>query len=453
MLLSFEFKNFKSFKDSTQLNMTPAPYQGKDKIHHVLEQRAGIKVKALPAAALYGANAAGKSNLVAAMMFARDQILEVKKKDDPIPTVPFKLNTFSRSEPSEFEFVFSHQNVLYTYGFILNNNAVLEEWLFAYYKKKESKLFERKTIGEKVEIDPGPALAKSKTDKELINFISKTTNRNQLFLTKAYEDNVEIIKPVRNWFKRNLIVLPPRFFYSILEPRAQTDKQFVEFLNEVLKFADSGVHSLSPHSEKIDIDDFYKEMPDDVKESLLEAIDNSGGKEVLFRADSKIYSVTKGDSDIDPKVLSIKSVHKNDKNEAVHFNIEEESAGTLRMMNLAPALLQMQDEEIVYVIDEIDRSLHPLLSKFVVETFLHLSLKHNSNAQLIFTTHETYLLKDDLLRGDEVWFLEKDRDEGSSHLIALSEYKARKDLRIEKGYLNGRFGAIPFLGDPKELFG
>ncbi len=446
MLLQFVVSNYRSFKKETIINMAPA----KSRVHHdhVISDRHGKNTEALSIAALYGANASGKSNLIKAIAFARDLIVTGTRADSSIPVTPFRLSPKSSLAPSHFEFIFKHEGVLYTYGFIVSSQLVHEEWLFAVYNRQEVRLFERTTEGGKARVEQGNKLASNRFEKERIRFVAEGTRPNQLFLTEAHERNVSAIQPVMQWFSRNVAVITPDTRFDVTL-KAYSDKTFTSYLERILRNSDTGIHGITTKAEPLDFDRQIPDMPDDVRRSILSDLQKPEVKSMLVTDGRRFFTFARAKGN--PIVVSLRTQHKS-ADIAVEFDTEDESDGTQRMMHLAPILLdaQRKESEKVFFIDELDRSMHPLLCRFVVETFLKGVSETESKSQLIFTTHEASLLEPDLLRRDEVWFVEKG-GEGDSTLSSLAEYEVRSDLRISKGYLDGRFGAIPLLGDSPVL--
>ena len=277
------------------------------------------------------------------------------------------------------------------------------------------------------------------------------TRPNQLFLTEANERNVDLLKPLSSWFRDHLTVVRPDAAYQPLVLRAQTDVQFKEFLSQFLGIADTGIQGIDLDAEELDFSRHFPAMSEPERKSLLDELGRDPDHYLFFRAGKTVWGLRQEPGQA-AQVLRLRTRHQTSDGRQVLFEARDESDGTHRMMHLAPALLDLQCAENVYVIDELDRSLHPHLCRLYVDAFLRgVSVKKNCG-QIILTTHETNLLDLDLLRRDEIWFVEKDK-EGASHLTSLAEfkYKVRADLKIARGYLNGRFGAIPFIGDARKL--
>jgi uncharacterized protein len=453
MLIQVTIENYLSFKEATTFSMLGV---NSDLNHaeHLATDRAGKGKPLLPIAAIYGANAAGKSNLIKAIDFAQDLIIEGTRSGQMIPIPTFKLDDY-RKKPSKFEFNFTHQNAFYSYGFTLNTHQVLEEWLYGIPPngKQEVLYFDRITSEQgDTTVEYGSKLrGRSNKDKQFLDFIAQGTRPNQLFLTEAVERNVKLLKPIVNWFRKVLTIIPAESRYIGLEIGMLSSQEFTSFLSDFLKFAGTGIDFISIEESILDFDSQFPELPKDIREELYqqlaEADENSGV--MIESVQGNRYLLVKG-SQGRINLLQLKTKHRHQGGQLVDFAIDEESEGTQRLINLIPALfiLSRNPEKVIFL-DELDRRLHPLLSRKFLEFALQYKNNKNKN-QLIFTTHDTNLLDLDLLRRDEIWFVEKNA-QGASHLYSLAEFKIRPDLKIEKGYLNGRFGAIPFFGDIHNL--
>jgi AAA15 family ATPase/GTPase len=256
-----------------------------------------------------------------------------------------------------------------------------------------------------------------------------------------------MLKPLMRWFRDHLMIIWPDALYSPLVLRAHQDRSFTEFLSAFLRIADTGIQSINLGST--DADRVFLALPEEARKSLLESLDRNPDHSLAFGDKNSFFTLHR-EGDHSVKLLTLKMTHKTARGNEVAFDAVDESDGTHRMMHLAPALFDLRTADRVYVIDELDRSMHPLICRLFVQAFLRSIESGESQGQIILTTHETSLLDLDILRRDEIWFAEKD-EECSSRLTSLAEFKVRKDLSIDKGYINGRFGAIPFLGDIQSL--
>jgi uncharacterized protein len=450
MLIQLTIENFLSFRDEVTFSMVGV---SSDRQHadRLMEDAAGKGRSVLPIAAIYGANAAGKSNLIEALIFVQDLISEGTRSNQSIPVATFKLGDYSK-KPSKFEFIFTHQDARYSYGFKLNREQILEEWLHTIPpgKKKEVMYFERVTsLEKKTTVEYGSQFTgRSSRRKQFLEFIAEGTRPNQLFLTEGIDRNVEALFPVANWFIKVLNIIPAESSFANLEVFI-LKKSFTDFLGKLLMSAGTGIEKVGRMAVDLDFERDFPRLSITERDNLIQKIsdldenflimtdDNSGKKYILIK-----------DEDGAIKLVRLVTQHRHNNGQLIDFSISEESEGTQRLINLIPALFLLQeDEEHIIFIDELDRRLHPLLSRFFIEKAI--SCRGGGN-QIIFTTHDTNLLDLELLRRDEIWFIEKD-GKGSSSLYSLAEFKARPDLKIEKGYLNGRFGAIPFFGNPESL--
>lgn len=454
MLIQLTIENFLSFRDEVTFSMVSV---SSDRQHadRLIEDVAGKGRAIVPIAAIYGANAAGKSNLIDALSFAKNLILEGTRSNRSIPISTFKLGDYNK-KPSKFEFIFTYQGARYSYGFKLNREQILEEWLYAipFGKKKEVMYFERITsLDKKTSVEYGsPLTGKSQRRKQFLEFIAEGTRPNQLLLTEAIDRNVEALEPVANWFIKVLTIIPAdsdafNLELIVLNDRFG-DKSFADFLCEILKLSGTGIDGIEAKDVELDFDKYFPHMSKIQKDEFLEDfLGKDNDIALIDGANGKRYVIIK-DEQKRLRMIQVTTQHRHENGTLVDFAMEEESEGSQRLINLIPVLfmLRLSHEKVIFI-DEIDRRLHPLLSYFFIEIALESNSKEN---QLIFTTHDTNLLSLDLLRRDEIWFVEKDQ-KGSSTLYSLAEFKTRPDLKIEKGYLNGRFGAIPFFGNLKSL--
>lgn len=419
MLVQFSVDNYRSIKDKVTLSMMPAT---KDK-----ERCFNIRnYELLNSAVIYGANASGKSNVLSAMAFMRRVVLnkmKVIQSTDTLPHDPFKLNTATQDASSTFEIIFFIGMIKYRYGFEMDTTTVYAEWLYADEKRKEAKLFYR-------EVDEEEYVNLS--FKEGYQFFDKKSAKikilpNQLFLWKCDQEGGEISKSILQWFNHfNVINGVEHDGYSNYTMQQMENENFRKEIIKLVKTADIGIEDIQ--LEEIDVPkEMLEKLPlsNELKQQILE----DGG---LKRVDINIYH-TKYD----------------DKNSIVGKEIfeldNEESLGTQKFFKMSAPILNTLQEGKILAIDELDASLHPMLTMHLVKLF-HDPKVNTKNAQLIFTTHDTNLLKPHLFRRDQIWFTEKDMY-GSTHLNALAEFKdVRKDADFEKEYIQGKYGAIPYLG-------
>ena len=429
MLIRFRVRNYLSFRDEVEFSMIPGEAHQHPR-HAIATGTAGLDV--LRSAVVYGANASGKSNLIKSIHFAREYILEGVKPKERIAVKPFKLERAWNEQPSKFEFEFSINGKSYLYGFELTPTTVQAEWLYEIKKTTEKMIFERHTNqADKAEVEFGTKLRPKKAQEFLQEF-SAGTRPNQLFLTKCSEDNnIDYYKDVIRWFSRLNVIFPDSKYISWPLEVLKENNTITDIVKYLTAF-DTGVCGSS--TQKIENEDIIPSvLIDDFK-------NNKKGDLVILRNNQNlIYILHKNDAG-DVILEKIVFIHHIDGCESeTYFDLDEESDGTMRLIDLIPILIS-QDE--IFLVDELDRSLHPSLSYRLFE----LLLANQSKSQLIVTTHESHLLDLDLLRRDEIWFVEKNRS-GASTLYSLEEFAPRHDKDVQKGYLQGRFGAIPVMGN------
>jgi len=417
---------------------------------HIITSDQGKSVSVLPLAAIYGANASGKSNLIKAVYFAKNLIINGTSPDESIDLTPFALDTEYEKLPTKIEFVIKIDNILYTYGFLATAQSIKEEWLFAYFSNKESKIFERVSNNdESVTVIPGDRLIENLGDKKFIEYIARGTRPNQLFINEANNKNVSIIKPLWDWFKNSLRIIFPNSNYMNLVTKAHSDSEFLRHLEAILKAAGTGVDGLHCKKTPISNSELLNDAPKKFINEIKSELQKKKNYSAYIRKGLSTYNIRLS-SNNELESYSLMTIHKRKNGTDAQFDTAEESDGTLRLMHLAPMLRNSESSETVYFIDEIDRSLHPHISKLFIQIIIESIKNKKIKNQFILTTHDTNLLDRKLLRRDEIWFIEKS-SHGASHLTSLAEYHVTEGLSYQNGYLNGRFGGIPFVGDAKAL--
>ena len=444
MLLSFSVSNFRSFRDEQTFSLVASNRQT-DHPEHLIPIPADEN-KALPVAAIYGANGAGKSNLVRALQFLVDLVVQGSAPKQPTGRVPFLLDEESAAQPTRLSLQFVAGGLVFAYGVSLDQEVIREEWLSVIRQGKEIPVFERVTAAGKVALDAGPVLKEDswgKHDKVLA--LSRVgVLPNLLFLhavsqALVEDDQGQVMRTVLDWFSSRLVVVMPQSFHGGLIKMISQDSDFSDFAGGFLRKVATGVHALRAERSELG-PQAVQTLPPDIQSRLAEmhegeiagfasAVDSSHQLIVEKGAGAKVF------------LRTVQAEHRLPSGQTVSLPLIEESDGTRRVTQLLPALHSANRESKVFVIDEIDRSLHPLLSKGFVREFLKACVARGT--QLIFTTHDTTFLDLDLLRRDEIWFANKQLPEAFTELYSLSEYKVRTDLKVDKAYLQGRFGATP----------
>lgn len=415
MLLDFRVKNFRSLRDEQTLSLVAA----KDKsLQELNTMPSGIKAAPtlLRSVAIYGPNAGGKSNLIKALQYMRAVVAESASVMQPGQTFnvqPFRLDALSVAQPTEFDISFVLDGVRHQYGFELTAQRVTREYLLVYKAFKPQQWFERHydAASGKDVYDFGVGLKGPKSVWE------GATRPNALFLSMAVQLNSEQLQPVFAWFVNQLAI------FNEITPLGQ------HFSVDMLR---------KPEGKRA-ICDFLTSA--DISISDIEVVTRKvSGQAVHFDMAAGKTEVRNEEQEVNELLFH----HVTEQGKAV-FSLGDESMGTRNLLFLTGPVLDILNKGMVLVVDELDSSLHPLLVRRLVELFQN-PVVNQKGAQLIFTTHDTSLLDPDLFRRDQIWFVEKDRDQASK-LYPLSDFSPRKNEALERGYLVGRFGALPFLGD------
>jgi AAA15 family ATPase/GTPase len=444
MLIRIHIQNFLSFNKETTLSLYPGKGPGHD---HVVRGEKRDDIPALKTAVVYGANASGKSNLVKAVSFMKHFVTKGFPSQKGIQYEPFKLSD-DLNNPSKIEFEIKTNNNCYAYGADFTKEEVIEEWLVKLNKRSEQTIYTRKNLEKDVKVEFDKVHFDNKDNEMFAHFTGRGTPRNRLFLLEAQRRNLNFIpelNDVYDWFSNKLNVLFPDSRAKGLEFNLGEDKNLSDSITRFLAYFKTGISELA--SQKIDPETDIKEIPKEIVQDITGNL-KPGRKMTLSGPDNKSNYTIERKKSGELEVQKIAAKHESNSGKDVFFGLDEESDGTNRLIDLIPALMDLRTSDSVYVIDELDRSMHPILTRKILEYFLTASSEQAS--QLIVTTHESNLLDLNLLRRDEIWFVEKNR-ENSSELYSLLEFKPRKETNITKGYLQGRYGAIPFLSNPNDL--
>ena len=443
MLINFYVKNFRSIRDEIQLNMVS---DGRYKNH--LDHREpvlGMDKNALKLAVLYGANAAGKSNIVRAIDFAQEMVLDSEAAIRRLAGNQFARRT---DKSSEFQVQFQAEGYQFDFGFEVKDQQVISEWLViegSEHSRRESLVYERKR--DNLELGKLTAFPDGKATNELLNTLSSLgIKEGELLLNKVIESSAKskrgsILNAAIDWFVYSLKIILPQSSFASLLTVLDKDEKFRNWSAGFLSSVDTGIGNLSIEKAFIE----SESIPAAFAERL-----QAGAPAIPLAPGIELAADETDSSRVVRRNLRSKHQVGNDDFE---LPFADESDGTQRFLELLPALYPFgkakNNRSTVYVIDELDRSLHPLLSRAFLQFFTDAS--RGKQNQLIITTHETHLLDSDLLRRDEIWFVEKGLEQTST-LSSLSEFKIRNDLKLERGYLHGRFGAIPFVKSLEKLF-
>ncbi|WP_170826895.1 AAA family ATPase [Flavobacterium caeni] len=409
--------------------------------HHVYNLG---KIQVLKAAAIYGANGAGKSNLIKAIEFLQEAVANggiIKSVNE----TKFKLNKTNEAKPISFEIEFSINKKIFSYGVSFNAHFVIEEWLYESGITVDDKMiFERKnTKSGKISIDVADKYKKTQKQKLLIELMEDSLLKTgELLIGKSHELKINEILAARHFIKNKIIIIHPESKFANLVPTLTSSKEFKSFANEMLQTFDTGVSELDV--ETLSFDKYFGDDDEELKKEIIEQVDQ--GHTILINTDTGgVLAVKEKGKYIIKRVIA---KHVGSDGKKISFDLTEESDGTQRLLDFIPAFNKILTDDVSFIIDEIDQSLHPALLKVLVQKIMQ---EDKTKGQFIFTTHESNLLDLEIFRQDEIWFAEKDKINGNTQLYSLSEFKPRYDLDIRKGYLKGRFGAVPFLASLEDL--
>lgn len=418
MLLQFTIGNFKSFKDRVTLSLeaTNDDWLEDDNVAHV----PALNLRLVKAAAIYGPNAGGKSNLIDAMVRFRELVLGSSKdsqKGESIPIVPFRLSSSTENAPTFFEAVFLKSDIRYRYGFEATKEAIVSEWLFRQGESiRETCLFTR----ENDSISPKTAFKEGKG-------LEERTRSNALFLSVVAQFNGRIAGEVMSLINnfRGISGLNDAGYMGFTAGLLN-DKDYGESIRELVRLADVGIEDLV--RQDIDKDKFVETLPKNLPEAVRDLIVENASTVSIVKAVHQRF-----DSNDQP-------INK------IEFDLgSEESAGTRQFLALAGPFLHTLREGSVLIVDELDARLHHRLTSALVGLFN--SSANRNKAQLIFATHDQGLMDHKKIRRDQIWFAEKN-DMGASSLFCLDEVRGvRKDANFEKEYMLGQFGGVPQIGD------
>lgn len=429
MLIEFSITNYKSFKEKMTFSLVAAKISAQDK---QLDQNNVFAVddelSLLSSAAIYGANASGKSNLALGLSFMKDFVLNSSKAmqfGEGIGVETFQLNSEMLEQPACFEIVFITDGQQYRYGFEVTTARVTAEWLYYVPSIREAKLFRRE--GTKFEITPGFKEGRA---------IQAQTRENALFLSVAAQFNGVVAAKVVQWFRRLTILaeldetsLKAHMLRSLEQP------EYKEEVISLIKRLDTGI--------------------DDIQiQRQTQPLYRVNGQEQVAKKIEYVNIRALREQNL-PEQMDILTGHRRyddagNLTAIVYFDLQQhESDGTRKIVALAGPIVEALRTGAVLFVDELDARLHPLITRSLLGLFNNHETNPN-HAQLIFATHDTNLLDKNIFRRDQIWFTEKDRW-GATHLYSLVEYKVRNDASFEKDYIQGRYGAIPFVGDLTQL--
>ena len=440
MLLRFVVKNLYSFKEETEFNLFPS-----SKATHHLHHRVQCgDVDAMRLTAIYGANGAGKSNLVKALQFLRSTVETGSIRMMVFQNFKFLFSKNSLNEPVSMAIEFCTGGVNYYYSVEMDTGLVSYESLSISHKTKDTLVFERKSNGTQT-IKFGEGYSANKSNKLFANVLQdKLLGKEALllsFMATNYSEEIPEITSAYKWVVNDLVILNPKYLKNLaLAFLFSKNPGMNSLLQDVLSGTKTGITSVEVSTRVYEESQlnpgFVKGLKDTpgVPKILQNTSDDRINNSIVYENGQLLYM------EIQPK-------HQLSDGTDINMPISFESDGTIRLIEYVPLLYLVLTKDCVVFIDEIERSLHPILIK---EIITKISESMTAKGQLIFTTHESCLLDQDILRPDEIWFAQKDTEQ-ATQFYPLSDFNIHKTANIENGYLYGRYGGIPFLSNLNDL--
>lgn len=438
MLVNITVENFKSFDKKEELSMISSSKIQENKSHRIKIKQTNL----LKNAVIYGANASGKSNLVKSLEFIKTVIMEGL----PLESV----NDYCRNKDSNkdresvFELQFTVGDKFYAYGFaaVLSKRKIIEEWLYELMQDGNANNLFSRDGGNMPKIGEGIRLSSAEKNRFNVYAEDFTGNETGLFLTemnrgKRYEDNSKFIffKKVFDWLINNIIIINPD--RGISSDEVYYTKESLDTVSKLIETFDTGVNEIN--IKEITQEELSKMIPKDVLSNIFESVklkmqlENLKKIQMTWRIAEGFFNIRIRENS-EPEITTI--ILKHGKS---IFEFSEESDGTKRLFDLIYMLMIKQDD-IVFIVDELERSLHPKLTEYFIEMFME--SHKEERIQLIFTTHENTIMDKKIFRRDEIWFIERDNN-NVSVIYSLDKFKERYDKKLSKAYLDGRYGAIP----------
>lgn len=440
MLLRFVIENVSSFKEAVEFNTFPS---SKSHSHGNHKMTCG-HVTALRMSAIYGANGAGKSNLFFALRLLKTMVeTETLRNISVYESLAFKLDEAYINKSSELAIEFYHNQKVYYYHIEFDRERVFLEELYLSERTKDVELFKRE--GSTISMN-GDYFAKGfKT--QFVEVLDRLVRSDMLllsFMGKYYSAEMPFVSEAYSWFVEKLEIILPDSTIHIVPHLFDSNIHFSKLVNSMMPELKTGISRLFVRKEELDEENIKGN--DDLLRLIKQAKLHPGEPQIM-KANwaGEISNVVSEAGKVYMKTLV--AVHRMEDGKEINMAFANESDGTRRLVDYMPLFYAVTNEDKVYVVDEIERSIHPILIKSLMERLSH---SEKASGQLVFSTHESGLLDQDIFRPDEIWFAQKDAEQ-ATQLYPLSDFNIHKTANIENGYLNGRYGGIPFLSNLKDL--
>lgn len=444
MLIRLVISNFLSIGKECEFNMLPAPLKNhQNHLHNIPAKR----LKVLKGAAIYGANGAGKSNIVKAIGFVQSMVLSGMIMPN-VSRLKYKLDSDTNKKPTVFDIEFEWNKKFYAYHLELQDDIISEESLYELGFQKEDKVLFERTFNsrtQKINVTIGGKKLYNKKNKMLSQLLANNILDNgKILLSNHAMFNDAKISNAFSWFREGLQIILPETVYPTIAKSLSDSSAFKNFANGIITTLDTGVSQIGVNI--MTFDEFFKQEDEMFKRQLIAQLNQTHG-DIPVPLQNGTVLIASIDDNKNYVIKKTVTYHKSSDNSDVSFDVNEESDGTQRLLDIIPAIDFYLNKGTTVIIDEVDKSLHPSLLKAVMLKIME-STPANGG-QFIVTTHESNLLDYEIYRQDEIWFVEKHN--GMTEIYPLTDFKPRADLQIQKGYLMGRFGAVPFLANLRDI--
>lgn len=443
MLLRFAAENIMSFKEAVEFNTFPASKTHSHDWHKIPCGHA----TALRMSVIYGANGAGKSNLLKCISLLK-KIMSVDKLSDLSITndLYFKLDDAGKSNPSELAIEFFTDGKIFYYHIVFTRTEIVSEELILSKKTKDITIYRRNNNEVDISADFLPSTGKTASKDIFIDGINRLLRPDVAalsFLGNYYPEELPAVSEAYEWIMKIEVMLPSMSMLE-LPHLMDTDPEFAILINTIVPELNVGITRLAIKKEILSEEEIHQNMV--ITEALTKAKQSPGVPVIVpYSRTGEISNVVIEDEIAYLKTLVV--IHRDSTGKDIEMAITQESDGTRRLIEYMPMLYAVLKSDKVFIIDEIERSLHPILIKTLMSK---ISESKDARGQIIFTTHESCLLDQDIFRPDEIWFAQKDVEQ-ATQLYPLSDYNVHNTANIENGYLNGRYGGIPFLSNLSDL--
>ncbi|WP_315061137.1 ATP-binding protein [Capnocytophaga leadbetteri] len=445
MLIRFQIKNLYSFEEETEFNLLT---NDSELLPHHKKHANGVDF--LRMTAIYGANASGKSNFVKAIALLQESVKRGKIIDNP-NDCKFKLSEEALTKPISLGIELLSNSKMYYYTLTFEHNQILNEALIETFKEGEDRVvFERSLVEGIQQIPFVGGNVKDEKERIFLELLSeKLLSKEELlltFLAQKYPNEYADINNVVSWFSKTLIVLTSNFKTRGITHYFDVNENVRLFIHNYLSNLSAGIENVFIETNRIE--ETFPNINDKTKKEFINKLKKESDKGIAFYDEytrEEVAIVLNEDDTLSTKRLFTEHLGRNGYKE--RFPLRLESDGTKRLLEYAPLISDVINNERVYIVDEIERSIHPMMIKELIKK---ISSDTTAKGQLIFTTHESCLLDQEILRPDEIWFTQKDMG-GATQMYSLSDFNISNTATVENDYLNGRYGGIPFLSNLKEL--